>query len=203
MFKTKMFTQKGQPTTLTSLDAELPERKMVVEGHGSLLMTSSLGVPSFHVPANIGSLSDLDKETEQYLERILLNATAESPFAQVSSIAEVTEKILGFEHNGAREAEATATKEVSALTARKGEIRTISIADYEPRLRREGSIASQIATDASLVGGSASGRTSDAIYWFISETLNQLGKKWLGNPLTTLAGLISASAMAEVKVMTF
>jgi hypothetical protein len=47
-----------------------------------------------------------------------------------------------------------------------------------------------------------SGRTPDAIYWFVSETLNQLGEKWLGNPLTTLAGLIPAPIMAEVKAMT-
>jgi hypothetical protein len=56
-------------------------------------------------------------------------------------------------------------------------------------------------TDASPIGNSASGRTPDAIYWFISETLNQLGEKWLGNPLTTLAGLILTPAMAEVKAM--
>jgi hypothetical protein len=76
------------------------------------------------------------------------------------------------------------------------------MADYESRLRRKGSIASQIVTDASLVGSSISGRTPNAIYWFVSETLNQLGEKWLGNPLTTLAGLIPAPAMAEVKAMT-
>jgi hypothetical protein len=29
-----------------------------------------------------------------------------------------------------------------------------------------------------------------------------LGEKWLGNPLTTLAGLIPVPTMAEVKVMT-
>jgi hypothetical protein len=84
----------------------------------------------------------------------------------------------------------------------KGEIRTISMAGYESRLRREGSIASQVTADTSPVGGSMSGRTPDAINWFVSETLNQLGKKWLGNPLTTLAGLILAPAMAEVKAMT-
>jgi hypothetical protein len=120
----------------------------------------------------------------------------------VSSIAEVTKNILGFKHSGAKKAEATTTKEVSASMLGKGKIRTISIADYESRLRREGSIASQIATDALPVGGSMSGRTLDAIYWFVSETLNQLGEKWLGNPLTTLAGLILAPAMAEVKAMT-
>jgi hypothetical protein len=32
---------------------------------------------------------------------------------------------------------------------------------------------------------------------------HQLGEKWLSNPLTTLAGLIPAPAMAEVKAMTF
>jgi hypothetical protein len=202
MFKMKKFTQKGQPTILPSSDAELTEKTMMAEEQGNLLATSSPGIPSFHIPVDIGSLSDSDKETERYLERMLLNAAAESPFAQVSSVAEVAEKILGFEHAGAREAENATTKEVSALTAGKGEIRTISIADYESRLRREGSIASQITTDASPVGGSTSGRTLDAIYWFISETLNQLGEKWLGNPLTTLAGLIPASAMAEVKAMT-
>jgi hypothetical protein len=135
MFKTKMFTQKDQPTILPSSDAELFEKTIMVEEQENLLTTSSPGVPSFHVPADIGSLSDSYKETERYLERMLLNVAAESPFAQVSSIAEVAEKILGFEHSGAREAEATTTKEVSTLTTEKGEIRTISIADYESRLR--------------------------------------------------------------------
>jgi hypothetical protein len=142
MFKMKKFTQKGQLTILTSSDAELPEKTMMVEEHGNLLTTSPLGGPSFHVPADIGSLSDSDRKTERYLERMLLNAAAESPFAQVSSIVEVTEKILGFDHSGAREAEATTTKEVSALTVGKGEIRTVSIAEYESRLKQEGSIAS-------------------------------------------------------------
>jgi hypothetical protein len=32
--------------------------------------------------------------------------------------------------------------------------------------------------------------------------LNQLGEKCLGNPFTTLAGLISALAMAEIKALT-
>jgi hypothetical protein len=212
MFKTKMFTQKGQTTTSNPSNAKFSERTtaveeqeprtITVEEQGNAPTVSSSGVPSFHVPADTGSLSDSDKETERYLERMLMNATAESPFAQVSSIAEVTENILGFDHSGAKEAGASITKEVSALMPGKGEIRTISIADYESRLRREGSIASQIATDASPVGGSMSGRTPDAIYWFVSETLNQLGEKWLGNPLTTLAGLIPAPAMAEVKAMT-
>jgi hypothetical protein len=52
------------------------------------------------------------------------------------------------------------------------------------------------------VGDSTSGRTPEAIYWFVSETLNQLGEKWLGNPLTTLAGLIPAPTMAKIKAMT-
>jgi hypothetical protein len=148
------------------------------------------------------SLSDSDKETEQYLERMLMNACTESPFAQISPITEVTENFLGSDPSGAKGAGASATKEASALVSGKGEIQTISMADYESRLRREGSIVSQVATDASPVGGSLSGRTPDAIYWSVSETLNRLGKKWLGNPLTVLAGLIPAPAMAEVKAMT-
>jgi hypothetical protein len=162
----------------------------------------SSGAPFFHVPTDAGPSSDSDKETEQYLERMLMNATAKSPFAQVSSIAEVIEIFLGFDPNGAKGAGASVTKEASALVSGKGKIWTISMADYESRLRREGSIASQVTTDASLVGGSMSGRTPDAIYWFVSEMLNQLGEKWLGNPLTTLAGLIPAPAMVEVKAMT-
>jgi hypothetical protein len=199
MFKMKKFTQKGQPTILPSSDAELTEKAIMAEEQRNLLTTSSLVYPLSTFLSDTGSLSDSDKETERYLERMLLNAAAESPFAQVSSVAEVAEKILGFEHAGAREAETATTKEVSALTAGKGEIQTMSIADYESRLRREGSIASQIATDASPVGGSTSGQTPDAIYWFISDTLNQLGEKWLGNPLITLAGLIPAPAMAKLR----
>jgi hypothetical protein len=76
------------------------------------------------------------------------------------------------------------------------------MADYESRLRQESSIISQVVTDASPIGGSVSGQTPDAIYWSVSKTLNRLGEKWLGNPLTVLACLIPAPAMAEVKVMT-
>jgi hypothetical protein len=202
MFKAKIFTQRSQSTPLNSLDIKFSERTIAVKEQGPLTIMSPSSIPSFHVLVDFRSLSDSNKETEQYLEQILSSVTVESPFAQVSSIADVPEKTLGFKHGGAREAEATTTKEVSASTARRWEIRTISIANYKSRLRREGSIVSQVATYAFLVGGSTSGRTPYAIYWFVSETLNQLGKKWLGNPLTTLAGLIPAPAMAEVKVMT-
>jgi hypothetical protein len=212
MLKTKVFTQKGQTTTANPSNAKLHEetttaeeqenRVITVEEQGNVPMISSSDAPSFHISADAGSLSDSNKETEQYLERMLMNVTTESPFAQVSSIAEATESILGFDLSGAKEAGVSITKEASASTPGKGEIRTISIADYESRLRREGSFASQIAMDASPIGGSMSGQTPDAIYWFVSETLNQLGEKWLGNPLTTLAGLIPAPAMAEVKAMT-
>jgi hypothetical protein len=133
---------------------------------------------------------------------MLMNASTESPFAQISPITEATENFLGFDPSRAKGAGASAIKEVSALVSGKGEIRTISMADYESRLRREGSIVSQVATDASSVGGSLSGRTPDAIYWSVSETLNRLGEKWLGNPLTVMTGLIPAPAMGKVKAMT-
>jgi hypothetical protein len=170
---------------------------IVVEEQELLTTMPSSCVPSFHTLTD-----DSDKETERYLERILSSVAAESRFAQISPNIEGTGKSLGLEHGGTREMEATTIKDVSASTAGRGEIRTISTADYKSRLRREGSIASQIATDTSPVGGSTSGRTPEAIYWFVSETLNQLGKKWLGNPLTTLIGLILAPTMVKIKAMT-
>jgi hypothetical protein len=167
-----------------------------------VIVAPSSGSPYFSALADVGSLSNSDKETEQYLERMLMNTSAESPFSQISPITEATENFLGFDPSGTKGAGASVTKEASTLVPGKGEIQTISMADYESRLRREGSIASQVTTDASPVGGSLSGRTPDAIYWSVSKTLNQLGKKWLGNPLTTVAGLIPAPAMSEVKAMT-
>jgi hypothetical protein len=158
--------------------------------------------PYFPIPTDIGPPSDSDKETEQYLERMLMNVFAESPFAQISPLAEATGNPLRSDPSRVKVAEASVAKEVSALVSGEGDIRTISMADYESRLRRESSIISQVTTDASPVGGSLSGRTPDAIYWSVSETLNRLGEKWLGNPLTVLAGLIPAPAMAEVKAMT-
>jgi hypothetical protein len=80
-------------------------------------------------------VSDSDKETEQYLEQMLMNASAESPFSQISPITEATENFLGFDPSGAKGAGASVTKEASALVSRKGEIRTISMANYESRLR--------------------------------------------------------------------
>jgi hypothetical protein len=56
--------------------------------------------------------------------------------------------------------------------------------------------------DTLLAGGSASGRTPEATYWSMGETLSWLGEKWLGNPFITLAGLIPAPIMADVKAMT-
>jgi hypothetical protein len=129
-------------------------------------------------------------------------ATAESPFAQISPLAEATGNPPRSNPSGVKVAGASVAKEVSALVFGEGDIRTISMADYESRLRRESSIISQVEMDASPAGGSLSGRTPDAIYWSVSETLNRLGEKWLGNPLTVLAGLIPAPAMAEVKAMT-
>lgn len=50
--------------------------------------------------------------------------------------------------------------------------------DDEPELRREGSIASQVATDTPSVVGSAGGRTLEAIFWSIGETLSQSRNGW-------------------------
>ena len=52
------------------------------------------------------------------------------------------------------------------------------------------------------MGGSASGWTPEAIYWFLGETLSRLGEKWLGNPLTALVNLILAPTMAEIRALT-
>jgi hypothetical protein len=175
MFKMKILVQNSRPTSLSSPDAKSPKRMIVVEEQGPSTIMSPSGVPSFHTPTDVGPLSDLDKEIERYLERILSSVVVESPFAQMSPNVEVAGKSLGLKHGGTREAEAMTTKDVSVSTAGRGEIQTISTADYESSLRREGSIASQVATDASLVGGSTSGRTPETIYWFVSKTLDQLG----------------------------
>jgi hypothetical protein len=82
-------------------------------------MISPFGVPFFHILTDVGSLSDLDKETERYLEWMLMNVTAESPFAQVPSIVEANECILGFDHSGANEARVSIIKEASTLTSGK------------------------------------------------------------------------------------
>jgi hypothetical protein len=100
-----------------------------------VIVAPSSGAPCFPAPTDAGSLSDSDKETEQYLERMLMNASAESPFSQISPITEATENFLGFDPSGAKGAGASVTKEASALVSGKGEIRTISMADYESRLR--------------------------------------------------------------------
>ena len=63
--------------------------------------------------------------------------------------------------------------------------------------RKEGSIASQVAIDTPSVAGSAGGRTPKGVFWSIGEPLSRLGEKWLGNPFTTLAGLIPTPTMAE------
>jgi hypothetical protein len=212
MFKSKMFTQKGRTTASDPFDTSFSEKTticeergteiIIAEGQGSILTAPLSNAPCFPVPADAGSPSVSNKETEQYLERMLMNASTESPFAQISSLAEATENLLRSDPDEAKGAGASAAKEVPALASGTGEIWTISMADYESRLRREGSIISQVATDASPVGCSLSGRTPDAIYWSVSETLNRLGEKWLDNPLTVLAGLIPAPAMAEVKAMT-
>jgi hypothetical protein len=82
------------------LDAKSPERTIAVEEQEPLITMPPSGVPSFHVPTDAGPLFDSDKETERYLERILSSVAAESPFAQISPIAEVTGKTLGLEHGG-------------------------------------------------------------------------------------------------------
>jgi hypothetical protein len=101
-----------------------------------MLVAPPSDAPCFPIPADVEPFSDSDKETEQYLERMLMNASTESPFAQISPITEATENFLGSDPSGAKGAGASAIKEVSALVSGKGEIRTISMADYESRLRR-------------------------------------------------------------------
>jgi hypothetical protein len=208
MLKSRVFTRKGQtsasnlPDTRCSEKTTIGEEQRAGEGQDNMLMVPLQSAPCFPILADVGSMSDSDKETEQYLERMLMNASTESPFAQISPLAEATEDPLRSDLNGEKGAGTSVAKEASALVSGEGDIRTISMADYESRLRRESSIISQVATDASPVGGPLSGRTPDAIYWSVSETLNRLGEKWLGNPLTVLAGLIPAPAMAEVKTMT-
>jgi hypothetical protein len=66
------------------------------------------------------------------------------------------------------------------------------------RPRGESLIASQVGADTPSVAGSAGCRTPESIFWFVGEPLSRLGKKWLGNPFTTLAGLIPVLAMADV-----
>jgi hypothetical protein len=68
-------------------------------------------------------------------------------------------------------------------------------------LRREILIASQVGADTSSVVGSAGCQTLESIFWSVGEPLSRLGEKWLGNPFTTLAGLISALAMANVRAI--
>jgi hypothetical protein len=126
----------------------------------------------------------------------------EGTFAQISPDVERIGKSLRLEHGGTMEAEVATTKDASTSIVKRGETRTISLTNYESRLRREGSIASQATADTPPAGSSGGGQTPEALYWFISETLSLLGKKWLGNPFTTLAGLIPAPTMAEVKAMT-
>jgi hypothetical protein len=82
----------------------------------------SSGAPSLHVPTNVGPLSDSDKETKRYLERILSGVAMKSPFAQISPITEVLEKYFGLELGGTRDTEATITKDVLASIAGRGEL---------------------------------------------------------------------------------
>jgi hypothetical protein len=54
---------------------------ITVEEQGNVSTISSSDVPSFHILADTESLFDSDKETERYLEQMLLNVAVESPFA--------------------------------------------------------------------------------------------------------------------------
>lgn len=148
------------------------------------------GMPSFHATAEIIPLSDSDRETEWYLERILTSVAAERPFAQISPDINGVGKSLELEHGRTMEAEAVNIKDASTAAVWRGETQKISTTNYESGLRQEGSIASQIAIDTLPTGGSAGGQTPEAIYWSIGEPLSRLGEKRLGNPFTTLAGLI-------------
>jgi hypothetical protein len=110
MFKSRMFTQKGQTTASIPSDARCSEKTTIceergteiitVEGQGNMIMVPLPNAPCFPVPADVGSLSDSDKETEQYLERMLMNASTESPFAQISPLAKATENLLRSDPSG-------------------------------------------------------------------------------------------------------
>ena len=83
--------------------------------------------------------------------------TLEGPFIQISLDAEGVGKPLEPKPSRSIEAKAVIVKDVSVAVAKGEEIQLISMDDYEPMLRREGSIASQVTIDTSPVVGSVGG----------------------------------------------
>jgi hypothetical protein len=132
MFKSRVFTRKGQTTASHPSDTRCSEKMAIceergagiitVEGQENALMVPLQNSPCFPIPTNIGPPSDSDKETEQYLERMLMNVSAESPFGQISPLAEATGNPLRPDPSGVKVAEASVAKEVSVLASGEGDI---------------------------------------------------------------------------------
>jgi hypothetical protein len=84
LIKTKKLIQNKQPTSLDSPKAKSPEKAIVVKEHDPSIIMPLSSVSSLHAPTEVVSLSDSDRETEQYLERILSGVAVEGPFVQIS-----------------------------------------------------------------------------------------------------------------------
>jgi hypothetical protein len=158
LIKTKKLIQRKQPISLDSSDTRLPKKATIIEEDNPMATIWPSDVPIFPAPPEMFPLSDSDRETKRYLEWILSGVSAEGPFAEISPDVEGAGKNLGLEHGGT-EVKAATVKDASTSVGEKGETRTISIADYELRLRWEGSITNQAATNTPPAGGSTSGQT--------------------------------------------
>jgi hypothetical protein len=94
LFSTNKLLQKRRSIPRESHEAGSPEKVLAIEECDSLTTVPLSGMPSSLVPIETRLLSESDKETERYIERILTGMIVEEPFVQISPDVEGVGKPL-------------------------------------------------------------------------------------------------------------
>ena len=134
------------------------------------------------VSAEVALLSNSDRETERYIEQILMDVAVEVPFVMVPPELKVVRELLESKHGELMEMEAPTIEGILVTEVGREDAQLELTAVDGMRLRRESLIVSQVVADTPSVVGFAGGRTPKGVFWFVGEPLSRLGEKWLGNP---------------------
>jgi hypothetical protein len=100
LIKAKKLIEKKRPVLLCSSEVKSPEKMIVVEELDPPMIMPSSSMLSLHSSVETIPLSDSNRETERYLERILSSVATKGPFTQISPDIEGIGKTLELEHSG-------------------------------------------------------------------------------------------------------
>ena len=134
---TRKLLQKGWTIPQEPCEPGSLEKVIAAEEHGSLVTTPLSNVLPYQVSVEATPLSNLDKETEWYIEQILMDVAVEVPSAPVSPKSEGAREPLESEHGEPTGMEAPIVKGISVAEVRRKEARPKLAADDGLGLRKE------------------------------------------------------------------